>query len=116
MIENIDIDINLEKSIILKMDIFSNTPVVSPPNIRLCIKLNDLISINIKAKKNKYGEIEMLIPKMKNIIPKGKYLSIVEVIIDNQYYTPLEFFISFYDNYLPDQSNSYTKSLKRVYV
>ena len=85
--QDINLDLDKENELIFKLSVEGTKPATVKN--RLMLETNNF-SLVFPAKSLPDGDISISIPPLENIIPEGRYVGSLEVIIDDKVFTPIQ--------------------------
>ena len=89
-----DIDLYLDQDNELKFNVSIEGSKPGTPKYRLVFEGKDF-SYSFAGQQTAAGEVCIVIPTMKNLMKEGNYRAQLEVMIDDRYFSPLEFTANF---------------------
>ena len=108
--KEIDLFLDNDNSLDFNVSIESTKDVKA--NCRLMIENKDM-SYAFPGSIENNGEVSIVIPSLKGILKEGKYNSILEIIVDDRIFKPLEFVTNF-ENSVSVQAEHVTRKRKPV--
>jgi len=89
-----DISLYLDQDNELKFNVSIEGSKPGTPKYRLVFETKDF-SYAFNGVQSTTGEVTVVVPTMKNLMKEGNYSAQLEVMIDDRYFTPLQFDASF---------------------
>jgi hypothetical protein len=89
-----DIDLYLDQDNELKFNVSIEGSKPGTPKYRLVFEGSDF-SYAFSGRQSAPGEVCIVVPTMKNLMKEGNYRAQLEVMVDDRYFTPLEFTANF---------------------
>jgi hypothetical protein len=93
LLETIDLDIEEHNELAFRIQIEGAGG--SPAKVRLVCEQGDMSYMFAGKRTNEDGVIQFVLPPMKDKLTEGEYASRVEVLIENRYFSPVQFTIKF---------------------
>ncbi len=89
------VDLDMEESNELAFKIKVEGAASSPAKVRLVCENGDMSYMFNGHSTSEDGIVQFVIPKMSDKLTEGEYLAKVEVLIENRYFSPVQFNINF---------------------
>lgn len=93
LLETIDLDMEETSELLFKVRVEGIDS--SPAKVRLVCEAGDMAYMFTGRPINADGTVQFVIPTLKDRIKEGSYLSRVEVLVENRYFTPVQFNLKF---------------------
>ena len=93
LLETIDLDIEESNELAFKIKVEGTAN--SPAKVRLVCEGSDVSYMFNGRGTSEDGVVQFIMPQMKDKLPEGVYQAKVEVLIENRYFSPVQFQINF---------------------
>lgn len=93
LLETISLDVDEASELLFKIKIEGTQP--SPAKVRLVCETGDVAYMFAGHPLDDDGLVQFMLPSLKNKLKEGTYPSRIEVLIENKYFSPVQFNMTF---------------------